>query len=498
MTCKLCLLFTLVSITVRAEGPFWIPLFDGRTLTGWAATNMTPWSVRDGTITASSDTAATNRSCLVWQGGRPQDFELKLKFRILGGPQAAAGVQFRSTVRPDGSVEGYQAEMARDEKHGGILYDETPKRGRLAQRGQRIMIDERGNRTTVRFADGWALWRRIKLDGWNDYHIRAIGPTLSAEINGFEMWEVTDRDPGRGGEMPGAIALQMHSGPAMTVQFKDILLKDYAATNLTWQNPFFALCMDTHDAKKRSLQEQAALLKELGYDGAGHLWLDGVPERLSTLDSAGLKLFQIYLRVNIGPEAKDPWDPRLKEILPLLRGRDTMLAAQVQGGKPSDEALDARAVDLLRQLAGLAGPHNVKVALYPHAGDWLERMEDAMRVAGKVNRENLGVMFNLCHWLRTDTQRNYRPLLEQALPMLFAVSINGADEFDAQPGWGRYIQPLDSGSFNVRPLLETLRELGFTGPVGLQCYGLPGDAREHLARSIAAWRKLNRPLPETR
>jgi len=77
-------------------------------------------------------------------------------------------------------------------------------------------------------------------------------------------------------------------------------------------------------------------------------------------------------------------------------------------------------------------------------------------------------------------------------------TINGADEFDEQSGWGRYIQPLDRGSFNMSAFLQTLRQLNYAGPVGLQCYGLTGDARDHLSRSIAAWRKLNQHLAENR
>ena len=101
-------------------------------------------------------------------------------------------------------------------------------------------------------------------------------------------------------------------------------------------------------------------------------------------------------------------------------------------------------------------------------------------------------MFNLCHWLRVDPSRNYRPLLELAMPRLWAVLINGADVYDDKPGWDRYVQPLDRGSFDVTGLLKTLDELGYTGPAGLQCYGIGGDAREHLARSMAAWRRIER------
>ena len=74
------------------------------------------------------------------------------------------------------------------------------------------------------------------------------------------------------------------------------------------------------------------------------------------------------------------------------------------------------------------------------------------------------------------------------------MSINGADNFDEQPGWNRYIQPLDQGSFDVGGLLKTLKELGYNGPIGLQCYGIGGDVREHLTSSMAAWQKLSENL----
>src|SRR5678816_4635250 len=131
-----------------------------------------------------------------------------------------------------------------------------------------------------------------------------------------------------------------------------------------------------------------------------------------------------------------------------------------------------------------------QLLLYPHQGSWIERIEDSIRVGEKVDRPNVGVMFNLCHWLRVDKSRECKALLKQALPRLWAVSINGADVWDENPGWDRYIQPLDRGSFDVRAFLKVLKEVGYQGPIGLQCYGIGGDAREHLSRSIAAWQKL--------
>lgn len=256
--------------------------------------------------------------------------------------------------------------------------------------------------------------------------------------------------------------------------------------------PFFAYCMDTHDSLKRTLPEQAALLKELGYDGAGHLWLDNVQERLKTLDTAGLKLFQITMQVSM-KDGTPPYDrEKLEAVLPLLKGRGVQLCLLMQGMPPSDPAGDGRGVDIVREIADLAKASGTEVLLYPHANDWMEKVSDAVRIAEKADRPNVGVMFNLCHWLKVDQEENLRPVLESALPRLRAVSINGADRAEAiHAGTGDWLQPLDKGSYDVSQVLRTLAELGYKGPVGLQCYGIGGDARDHLTRSMAAWKRLN-------
>ena len=259
------------------------------------------------------------------------------------------------------------------------------------------------------------------------------------------------------------------------------------------QNPFFPFCIDWHDAKKRSFKEQADMLKELGYDGVGHIWLDKVAERLKTLDDNGLKLFQITMKVNIAPD-KPAYDAPFKDVLALIKGRHVQFCLLISGGKPSDASCDPRAVEVLREMSDLARDSGAQLLLYPHVNNWIERIEDSVRVAEKVNRPNVGCMFNLCHWLRADKGRDYKPLLEKALPRLWAVSINGADERDEKPGWSHYIQPLGRGSFDVYGLLKTLRQLGYTGPVGLQCFGIGGDAREHLAESMKTWREYSARL----
>lgn len=258
--------------------------------------------------------------------------------------------------------------------------------------------------------------------------------------------------------------------------------------------PFFPFCIDWHDAKKRNFKEQAEMLKELGYAGVGHIWLDQVAERIKTLDEAGLTLFQITMNVDVSP-GKTPYEAKFKEVLSLVKGRHLQFALLLNGMKPSDPSVDPHAVAILREMSDLAQDAGAQLLLYPHQGSWVERIEDSIRVADQVNRPNVGVMFNLCHWLRVDKQRDYARLLQQAMPRLWAVSINGADDHDEKPGWDRYIQPLDKGSFDVGKFLKTLQDLGYRGPIGLQCYGIGGDTREHLARSLAAWKKLRPALP---
>ncbi len=256
-------------------------------------------------------------------------------------------------------------------------------------------------------------------------------------------------------------------------------------------NPFYAMDTNVWSWQGRTPQEVARLLKHLGYDGYGHGGTAGIDEYLAALDAEGLGLFSTYMGLKLDAEPKI--DPLVSEVFGKFSGRNSMLWLFVQSAKHArgSEAADTIAVEAIRRLADDAHEKGVKIALYPHNGFYVESLEDALRIAEKVNRRNVGVTFNLCHWLKVEGDRDLERTLRRAMPYLLQVSINGADSGDTKSmNWDRLIQPLDSGSYDVGRLLRTLRELGYTGPVGLQGYGIKGDPKQNLARSIQAWRKL--------
>jgi sugar phosphate isomerase/epimerase len=278
----------------------------------------------------------------------------------------------------------------------------------------------------------------------------------------------------------GPLMLQGDHGP---VAYRNIRIEPAGP------NPFFAMDTAT-DPKRFSASRQVQMVRELGYAGIGCTAGKGVGEMLDELDKNGLRLFCVYLGINIDADQRK-YGPELKEAIDVLKGRNTILWLFVTSKqhKPSSPAGDDRAVEILREIADMAAEAGLRVAIYPHYGFWCERVEDAVRVAKKVDRRNVGVTFNLCHWLRVDDEKNMESLIKSAMPHLFVVTVNGADS--GGKDWKELIQTLDRGSFDMRRFLKTLNDAGYTGPIGFQGYGIGGDARENLQRSIDAWLKLN-------
>ncbi len=197
------------------------PIFNRQNLDGWDG-NPKFWSVKDGTITGqtTTDNPTKGNTFLIWRQGAVDDFVLRLSYKIDGGN---SGIQYRSKELDPWVVAGYQADIDAKDTFTGILYEER-LRGILAQRGQKVTIGEDGKKTVAEIGDAKALQSHIKHDDWNDYEIIAQGPRLTHKINGQVMVEVIDEDRERRA-VSGILALQLHAGPPMTIQFKNIRLK---------------------------------------------------------------------------------------------------------------------------------------------------------------------------------------------------------------------------------------------------------------------------------
>jgi hypothetical protein len=204
--------------------PGFIQLFNGRDLSGWDG-DPRLWSVKDGAIrgqTTEKNKAKGNTFC-IWRGGKLKNFVLKIKFRIQNGN---SGIQYRSKDLGKWKVTGYQAEVCNQQGKVGFLYHERG-RGWMARVSEFMVVDKDGNKHVVsKVADSEALIKAgyYKEKDWNEYTIIARGNHIVHVLNGFQTIEMIDNDPA-GRAMEGILALQIHTGPPMIVEFKDIRIK---------------------------------------------------------------------------------------------------------------------------------------------------------------------------------------------------------------------------------------------------------------------------------
>jgi hypothetical protein len=219
-------------------------LFNGKDLSGWDG-DKNFWSVRDGALTGQTTAAkpVEANTFLVWQGGEPANFELRLKFRLTAQNEknwANSGVQYRSKLVDAAKfvVGGYQVDIDSAGKYTGMLYEERG-RGILMAPGQKIRVGPPEAVADTKKAKGKAkskidvvttvtspeeIKAAYKLGDWNEFVIIARGNHVQHFLNGKLTADVTDLDPAAAPKS-GVIALQLHKGDPMTVQFKDIQLK---------------------------------------------------------------------------------------------------------------------------------------------------------------------------------------------------------------------------------------------------------------------------------
>ncbi|HAM73734.1 MAG TPA: DUF1080 domain-containing protein [Verrucomicrobiales bacterium] len=211
-------------------------LFNGTDLSGWEG-NPKLWSVQEGTITGQTTAAdpIKGNTFLIWKGGTVDDFELRFTYKIVPNNDQGfgnSGCQYRSKIADAGNfvVGGYQADFEAAKTYSGILYEERG-RGILANRGQVTLVKpdpQSPGKTKIEVIGSVGkseeIQAAIKDRDWNQYVVIAHGNRLLHIINGRVTVDVTDEQFTHAAKS-GILAFQLHAGPAMTVQFKDVFLR---------------------------------------------------------------------------------------------------------------------------------------------------------------------------------------------------------------------------------------------------------------------------------
>ena len=219
----------------KADDEGFETIFNGKDLTGWDG-NPDFWSAQDGVIrgqTTKEKRTRGNTFC-IWRAAILKDFELRISFRIQNGN---SGIQYRSVERGKWRVAGYQAEVENRKGKVGFLYHEGG-RGWLVNVGDKMVIHEDGKKEIVgKLGDKMELTKDYQMKGWNHYRIICRGNHVQQFLNGVQTIDLVDKDvnpidkiKGRNekkGALSGILALQIHAGPPMIVEFKDIKIKHF-------------------------------------------------------------------------------------------------------------------------------------------------------------------------------------------------------------------------------------------------------------------------------
>ncbi len=249
-------------------------MFNSRDLAGWDG-QPGGWRVEDGCITAGStlEKPCTKHHYLIWRGGEPADFDLRFEYRITGGN---SGVQIRSREVPGWDMRGYQADIEDGPQWTGALFEH--ERGGIALRGEKATIAPDGRRQVERFADAATLQKGFRTNDWNEYRVVARGAEIQLFINGVKTAHAVDRQSGKAAAR-GLIGLQMHPGPPMKVQFRNLRLKELSPA-----------------AESAAGRQAAALASEILADPDLPLVLDQARALLKTGFTAGSGYGEVWIR----------------------------------------------------------------------------------------------------------------------------------------------------------------------------------------------------------
>ncbi len=309
-------------VSVGADDDGWQSIFDGKTLDGWDG-NPDFWRVEDGCITGqtTADKPTKGNTFIIWRKGETANFELKLEYKIVGGN---SGIQYRSFEVPNEKwvIGGYQADFEAGDTYSGINYGER-FRGILAGRGEKTVIGtDHKPKVVEKIGDTKEIQTKIKKEDWNTYHVSAKGFTFTHKINDVTTSICTDEDTEQR-RAKGVLALQLHAGPPMKVQFRNIKIKPLKSDVVSGSKG--------EDKVSSSAKKKALLLAGNPSHGFGaHDHLSGCSLLAKLLNASGLVEAKVHSLKN------DGW-PKPEEI---AAANTIVIYSDGGGGHPFNGHLD--------------------------------------------------------------------------------------------------------------------------------------------------------------
>ena len=260
------------------------------------------------------------------------------------------------------------------------------------------------------------------------------------------------------------------------------------------KNEFFALHnIIRGDSTYNTFDKQVELVKNAGFDGIEINQIESFDGMKSALDQFQFKGSYFYVKIQLG----EPIDNRLESAINKLKGTNTIVApyilADTKRFKPNSPEGDSEAIKHLQLISMWSKKSGLQVAIYPHFSFYVERTDHALQLAQKVNRKNVGLSFNLCHWLATTSLAERADLknhLKEINPYLKMITISGASDIISQKKaiFDDYILPLGTGSFDTYDLLEYMvKTIKYKNPIGVQCYNIKGNKPQLIKNTMMVW-----------
>ncbi len=256
------------------------------------------------------------------------------------------------------------------------------------------------------------------------------------------------------------------------------------------------------DSVYNTFDKQVELIKSLGFDGIEINQIESFAGMKMALDKFQFSGAFFYVKITLN----EPIDNRIEKAIEQLKGSKTIIAPYIivnpKNKNISKQEGDIQVIQMMQQISDWAEKSNLQVAMYPHFGLYLAKTDHALALVKQINRKNVGLSFNLSHWLASSDSMERTTIkshVKDLMPYLKMITVNGANNVITQKKtiWDDYILPLGEGSFDTFALVKyILKNLHYQNPIGVQCYNIKGDKPTLARNTMGVWKKYQMQLEQ--